>query len=79
MGELDAMAEVSAAVAVPIAKPLCRKEGSPGPFVFLVLGDIQALQRDIAFTSGQDFGDQPTTSAACWLCPSVIPRSFIQS
>ena len=21
----------------------------------------------------------PTTSAACWLCPSVRPRAFIQS
>jgi len=23
--------------------------------------------------------DQPTTSAACWLWPSVMPRAFIQS
>jgi len=23
--------------------------------------------------------DQPTPAPRCWLCPSVIPRAFIQS
>jgi hypothetical protein len=35
--------------------------------------DAQAAQRIELLRT------QPTTSAACWLCPSLMPRAFIQS
>ena len=37
------------------------------------------LTRDAKAARASDLRSQPTTSAACWLWPSLMPRAFIQS
>jgi len=45
----------------------------------VVLAGQRPRARDAEARRASDFRNQPTTSAACWLWPSLMPRAFIQS